>query len=174
MGVSAVQGLRLGDSAGGGQSGIQRPPRVLGHEVCRLHTEGETAVGGTVSCNIAISPGCLQQAWCIVPLSVCRESTAAQQYRGITEVSYICESRHAEIHQVVCLVPHENEGKVHVQVYATSMAMLVTTVVSVLFFGLQPSLQLLLGIVTASISLALYYVSPNLLLETGKVQKLPR
>jgi UDP-sugar transporter A1/2/3 len=62
----------------------------------------------------------------------------------------------------------------NVQVYATSMAMLVTTVVSVLFFGLQPSLQLLLGIVTASISLALYYVSPNLLLETGKAQKLPR
>ena len=60
------------------------------------------------------------------------------------------------------------------QVYATSMAMLVTTVVSVLFFGLQPSLQLLLGIVTASISLVLYYVSPALLLETGKAQRLPK
>ncbi len=70
--------------------------------------------------------------------------------------------------------PHEGNCRMNVQVYATSMAMLVTTVVSVLFFGLQPSLQLLLGIVTASISLALYYVSPNLLLETGKAQKLPR
>ena len=60
------------------------------------------------------------------------------------------------------------------QVYATSMAMLVTTVVSVLFFALQPSLQLLLGIVTASISLVLYYVSPALLLETSKAQRLPK
>ncbi len=60
------------------------------------------------------------------------------------------------------------------QVYATSMAMLVTTVASVLFFGLQPSLQLLLGIITASISLVLYYVSPSVLLETGKTQRLPR
>lgn len=128
-----------------------------------------------MSCNIAISLGCLQQAWCIVPLSVRRESiklfcNVKASQRSVT----FMRSRHAESHQVVCLVPHENEGKVHVQVYATSMAMLVTTVVSVLFFGLQPSLQLLLGIVTASISLALYYVSPNLLLETGKVQKLPR
>ena len=54
------------------------------------------------------------------------------------------------------------------------MAMLVTTVASVLFFGLQPSLQLLLGIITASISLVLYYISPSLLLETGKTQRLPR
>ena len=54
------------------------------------------------------------------------------------------------------------------------MAMLVTTVVSVLFFALQPSLQLLLGIVTASISLVLYYVSPALLLETSKAQRLPK
>ena len=46
------------------------------------------------------------------------------------------------------------------QVYATSMAMLVTMAVSVAFFGLEPSLQLLLGILTAGISLALYYVPP--------------
>ena len=102
-----------------------------------------------MSCNSAISPGCLQQAWCIVPLSVCRESiklfcNAKASQRSATYM----RSRHAETHQLVCLVPHETEGKVHVQVYATSMAMLVTTVVSVLFFGLQPSLQLLLGIVT--------------------------
>ena len=54
------------------------------------------------------------------------------------------------------------------------MAMLVTTVVSVLFFGLQPNLQLLLGIMTASMSLVLYYVSPSVLLETGKAQRLPK
>lgn len=53
----------------------------------------------------------------------------------------------------------------HAQVYATSMAMLVTLLVSVAFFGLSPSLQLLLGILTASISLLLYYVPPGRLLE---------
>lgn len=66
------------------------------------------------------------------------------------------------------------ERSEHLQVYATSMAMLVTTVVSVLFFGLQPNLQLLLGIMTASMSLVLYYVSPSVLLETGKAQRLPK
>lgn len=40
------------------------------------------------------------------------------------------------------------------------MAMLVTMIVSVAFFSLEPSLQLLLGILTAAISLALYYVPP--------------
>ena len=40
------------------------------------------------------------------------------------------------------------------------MAMLVTMVISVAFFSLEPSLQLLLGILTAAISLALYYVPP--------------
>lgn len=59
------------------------------------------------------------------------------------------------------------------QVYATSMAMLVTTVVSVVFFELAPSLQLVLGILTASISLVLYYISPSALLE-NKSSRLPR
>ena len=128
-----------------------------------------------MSYNIAISSGCLQQAWSLVPLSVCRETIQLFcTVKALQRSVIFMRSRHAGTHQVICLVPHETEGKMHVQVYATSMAMLVTTVVSVLFFGLQPSLQLLLGIVTASISLALYYVSPNLLLETGKVQKLPR
>ena len=49
------------------------------------------------------------------------------------------------------------------------MAMLVTLVVSVAFFGLAPSLQLVLGILTASISLVLYYVSPSVLLDTTSV-----
>lgn len=60
-----------------------------------------------------------------------------------------------------------------VQVYATSMAMLVTAVVSVIFFELAPSLQLVLGILTASISLVLYYISPSVLVET-KSSRLPR
>ncbi|KAK9845405.1 hypothetical protein WJX81_005725 [Elliptochloris bilobata] len=71
------------------------------------------------------------------------------------------------------------------KVYATSMAMLVTMAVSVAFFGLEPSLQLLLGILTAGISLALYYVPPATLaakpepraeksLSADDLQRLPR
>ena len=52
------------------------------------------------------------------------------------------------------------------QVYATSMAMVVTMVVSVLLFALVPSMQLLLGISTASISLILYYFPPSTLLAS--------
>ena len=52
------------------------------------------------------------------------------------------------------------------QVYATSMAMLLTTAASVPLFGLSPSLQLYLGIFTASVSLALYYLPPSVLLAT--------
>ena len=52
------------------------------------------------------------------------------------------------------------------QVYATSMSMLVTTVVSIALFGLAPSLQLYLGIATASISLSLYYMPASLLFAT--------
>jgi hypothetical protein len=54
------------------------------------------------------------------------------------------------------------------------MAMLVTLVVSVAFFGLAPSLQLVLGILTASISLVLYYVSPAVLLDTTSSVASPR
>lgn len=46
------------------------------------------------------------------------------------------------------------------------MAMVVTMVVSVVLFSLVPSLQLLLGIATASISLVLYYLSPAQLLAS--------
>ena len=45
-----------------------------------------------------------------------------------------------------------------VKVYATSMAMLVTMVVSILLFGQNPTLQLLLGILTATASLQMYYM----------------
>ena len=53
------------------------------------------------------------------------------------------------------------------QVYATSVAMLVTMVVSIALFGLQPTLQMGLGITTASMSLVLYYAPPSFLGETG-------
>ena len=59
------------------------------------------------------------------------------------------------------------------QVYATSMAMLVTLLVSIALFGLAPSVQLLLGIVTASISLLLYYVPPARLLEATPLPPRP-
>lgn len=52
------------------------------------------------------------------------------------------------------------------KVYATSMAMLVTMVASVALFGLEPSLQLALGICTASISLVLYYLPASALVVT--------
>lgn len=51
--------------------------------------------------------------------------------------------------------------------YATSVAMLVTMVVSIGLFGLQPTLQMGLGITTASISLVLYYAPLSMLGEAG-------
>lgn len=70
---------------------------------------------------------------------------------------------------------------VDAQVYATSVAMLVTMVVSIGLFGLQPTLQMGLGITTASMSLVLYYAPPSMLGETGAgsqtlpvSQKLPK
>lgn len=49
------------------------------------------------------------------------------------------------------------------QVYATSMAMLVRMAALVALFGLEPSLQLALGIPTAIISLMLYYLPASAL-----------
>ena len=69
-----------------------------------------------------------------------------------------------------------------VQVYATSMAMVVTMLVSMGLFALVPSLQMLLGIATASMSLVLYYLPPRILLgeqqesssSNSKASLLPR
>ncbi|KAK9832370.1 hypothetical protein WJX74_007893 [Apatococcus lobatus] len=61
-----------------------------------------------------------------------------------------------------------------VKVFATSMAMLVTTLVSVAAFGLQPSLQMILGMTTASISLILYYMGPSLVKLPDSPLKLPK
>mmetsp|Transcript_42015 Transcript_42015/g.50940 ORF Transcript_42015/g.50940 Transcript_42015/m.50940 type:complete len:372 (+) Transcript_42015:151-1266(+) len=52
-----------------------------------------------------------------------------------------------------------------VKVYSTSMAMLVTMFVSAWMFSMAPSLQLILGIITASASLNLYYMNPADLID---------
>mmetsp|Transcript_52443 Transcript_52443/g.166799 ORF Transcript_52443/g.166799 Transcript_52443/m.166799 type:complete len:129 (+) Transcript_52443:70-456(+) len=57
-----------------------------------------------------------------------------------------------------------------VKVYSTSMAMLVTMVVSIFLFGISPNMQLVLGIITASASLQLYYMQPRDLLPGGGVK----
>lgn len=57
------------------------------------------------------------------------------------------------------------------QVYATSLSMIVTTVTSMVLFDLRPSLNLYLGILTASISLSLYYTPPSMLLSTEGPRK---
>ena len=54
-----------------------------------------------------------------------------------------------------------------VKVYATSSAMLLTALLSVSFFGLEPSLQLFLGITIACCSLVLYFMPPDLPKEKG-------
>uniref|UniRef100_A0A061SGM7 Solute carrier family 35 (UDP-sugar transporter), member A1/2/3 n=1 Tax=Tetraselmis sp. GSL018 TaxID=582737 RepID=A0A061SGM7_9CHLO len=48
-----------------------------------------------------------------------------------------------------------------VKVYATSSAMMITALLSVWFFDLQPTLQLFMGIVIACISLNLYFLPPE-------------
>ena len=59
-----------------------------------------------------------------------------------------------------------------VKVYSTSMAMLVTMLLSIFLFDIAPSLQLLLGILTSSISLRLYYYDiSELNSEVNKVSK---
>ncbi|CAM6084893.1 unnamed protein product [Calypogeia fissa] len=52
-----------------------------------------------------------------------------------------------------------------VKVYSTSMAMLLTMVISVYLFNLVPTLQLFLGIVICGISLQLYFTPPQQLLD---------
>jgi len=49
-----------------------------------------------------------------------------------------------------------------VKVYATSSAMLLTLVLAVAFFGLEPSLQLFLGIVIACCSINLYFMPSDI------------
>jgi UDP-sugar transporter A1/2/3 len=60
-----------------------------------------------------------------------------------------------------------------VKVYATSMAMLVTMVVSIFLFAQMPSLQLVLGVLTATASLQMYYMNQdNLIISQKESEKL--
>lgn len=52
-----------------------------------------------------------------------------------------------------------------VKVYATSMAMLLTMILSTLLFDFKPSLQLFLGIVICTMSLQMYFTPPHMLLD---------
>lgn len=63
-----------------------------------------------------------------------------------------------------------------VKVYATSLAMLLTLVVSIFFFSLHPTLQMGLGILVAAASVVLFYVPPEKLgnKEPGTDKNLPK
>ncbi|KAK9280198.1 hypothetical protein L1049_013885 [Liquidambar formosana] len=52
-----------------------------------------------------------------------------------------------------------------VKVYSTSMAMLLTMVLSVFLFNFRPTLQLFLGIIICMMSLHMYFAAPNMLVE---------
>ncbi|KAK7829315.1 cmp-sialic acid transporter 1 [Quercus suber] len=52
-----------------------------------------------------------------------------------------------------------------VKVYSTSMAMLLTTVISVYLFSFKPTLQLFLGIIVCMMSLHMYFAPPNMLVD---------
>ncbi|XVF22419.1 hypothetical protein REPUB_Repub12eG0170800 [Reevesia pubescens] len=52
-----------------------------------------------------------------------------------------------------------------VKVYSTSMAMLLTMVLSVFLFSFKPTLQLFLGIIVCMMSLHMYFAPPNILVD---------
>ncbi|KAB2632882.1 CMP-sialic acid transporter 1-like [Pyrus ussuriensis x Pyrus communis] len=52
-----------------------------------------------------------------------------------------------------------------VKVYSTSMAMLLTMVLSVYLFTFKPTLQLFLGIIICMMSLHMYFAPPNMLVD---------
>ena len=60
------------------------------------------------------------------------------------------------------------------KVYATSLAMLLTTLVSIAWFGTQPTLQMGLGILVASVSVVLYYVPPAQLAAAPEYEPVPQ
>ena len=60
------------------------------------------------------------------------------------------------------------------KVYATSLAMLLTTLVSIARFGTQPTLQMGLGILVASVSVILYYVPPAQLAGVPEYEPVPQ
>ncbi|KAK4268859.1 hypothetical protein QN277_022089 [Acacia crassicarpa] len=52
-----------------------------------------------------------------------------------------------------------------VKVYSTSMAMLLTMILSIFLFNFKPTLQLFLGIVICMMSLHMYFAPPNMLVD---------
>lgn len=60
-----------------------------------------------------------------------------------------------------------------VKVYSTSMAMLLTMVLSVFLFTFKPTLQLLLGIIICIMSLHMYFAPPSTLIDLPVAVKSP-
>ncbi|KAJ9148026.1 hypothetical protein P3X46_030124 [Hevea brasiliensis] len=60
-----------------------------------------------------------------------------------------------------------------VKVYSTSMAMLLTTVLSIYLFSFKPTLQLFLGIIICMMSLHMYFAHPNMLVDLPTVKSPP-
>ncbi|KAG9448392.1 hypothetical protein H6P81_014520 [Aristolochia fimbriata] len=58
-----------------------------------------------------------------------------------------------------------------VKVYSTSMAMLLTMVLSVYLFEFKPTLQLFLGIIICMMSLHMYFAPPNMLVDLPVTSK---
>ncbi|KAL2902698.1 CMP-sialic acid transporter 1 [Bienertia sinuspersici] len=58
-----------------------------------------------------------------------------------------------------------------VKVYSTSMAMLLTMIVSIYLFDFKPTLQLFLGIIICMMSLHMYFAPPNLLVDLPVIVK---
>ncbi|XP_054779681.1 CMP-sialic acid transporter 1 [Prosopis cineraria] len=52
-----------------------------------------------------------------------------------------------------------------VKVYSTSMAMLLTMILSIFLFNFKPTLQLFLGIIICMMSLHMYFAPPNMLVD---------
>ncbi|GAA0142825.1 transporter [Lithospermum erythrorhizon] len=58
-----------------------------------------------------------------------------------------------------------------VKVYSTSMAMLLTMLLSVFLFEFKPTLQLFLGIIICMMSLHMYFAPPNMLVDLPSTTK---
>ncbi|CAI0408598.1 unnamed protein product [Linum tenue] len=58
-----------------------------------------------------------------------------------------------------------------VKVYSTSMAMLLTMVLSVILFSFKPTLQLFLGIIICMMSLHMYFAPPHVLVDSPPTPK---
>ncbi|KAL1807354.1 hypothetical protein DCAR_0522659 [Daucus carota subsp. sativus] len=52
-----------------------------------------------------------------------------------------------------------------VKVYSTSMAMLLTMILSIILFNFKPTLQLFLGIIVCIMSVHMYFAPPNMLVD---------